>query len=90
MNITKITRYIYIYIYIFIYIYIYKYTDRDDIKRLSCYDINCKGIAKLTHNGKIEIVNECDISYENHLYRKKENIWNKIKLNLFSSEEIKQ
>ena len=80
INITKITR----------YIYIYKYTDRDDIKRLRCYDINCKGTAKLTHTGKIEIVNECDILCENHLYRKKEIIWHKIKLNLFSSEEIKQ
>ena len=50
MNITKITR------YICIYIYIYKYTDKDDIKRLRCYDINCKGTAKLTHTGKIEIV----------------------------------
>ena len=79
INITKIT----------IYMYIYKYTDRDNIKRLRCYDINCKGTAKLTHTGKIEIVNECDILCENHL-RKKEIIWHKIKLNLFSSEEIKQ
>ena len=28
-----------------IYLYIYKYTDRNLIKRLRCYDINCKGSA---------------------------------------------
>ena len=44
-----------------IYLYIYKYTDRNSIKRLRCYDINCNGTAKLTENGSIEIINNCNI-----------------------------
>ena len=54
-----------------IYIYIYKYTDRNSIKRLRCYDINCNGTAKLTENGSIEIINNCDIQYSNHIIIKK-------------------
>ena len=55
-----------------IYLFIYKYTDRNSIKRLRCSDINCKGTAKLTENGHIEIINNCNIQYSNHNYRKKE------------------
>ena len=62
-----------------IYLFIYKYTDQNSIKRLRCYDINCKGTAKLTENGSIEIINNCNIQYSNHNYHKKEIIWYKIR-----------
>lgn len=44
-----------------IYLYIYKYTDRYNIKKLRCYNINWKGTAKLNNNGSLEIVNKCNI-----------------------------
>ena len=72
-----------------IYLYIYKYTDRNSIKRLRCYDINCNGTAKLTENGSIEIINNCNIQYSMHNYRKKEIIWYKIRHNIATLEEIK-
>ena len=53
------------------YLYIFKYTDWNSIKRLWCYDINFNGIAKLTENGSIEIINNCDIQYSNHIIIKK-------------------
>ena len=43
------------------------------------YIINCKGTAKLTENGSIEIINNCNIQYSNHNYHKKEIIWYKIR-----------
>ena len=62
-----------------IYLFIYKYADRNSIKRFRFYDINCKGTAKLTENESIEIINNCNIQYRNHNYRKKEIIWYKIR-----------
>ena len=49
---------------------------------LRCYYINCNETAKLTENGSIEIINNCNIQYSNHNYRKKEIIWYKIRNNL--------
>ena len=73
-----------------VYLFIYKYTDRYNIRRLRCYDINCKGTAKLNSNGSVEIVNECNIKYNEHNYRLREIKWHKIKNNLVSKEEIKE
>ena len=56
--------------------------DINSIKRLRCYYINCNETAKLTENGSIEIINNCNIQYSNHNYRKKEIIWYKIRNNL--------
>ena len=72
-----------------IFIYIYNYTDRYNIKRLRCYDINCKGTAKLNKEGFVEIVNQCGIKYDKHNCRLKEINWHKIKNNLVTNKEIK-
>ena len=71
------------------YICSYINIDRYNIRRLRCYDINCKGSAKLNSNGSVEIVNECNIKYNENNYRLRENKWHKIKNNLVSKEEIK-
>ena len=43
----------------------------------------------MTSSGIIEITNRCDIPYDVHNYRKKEIIWNKIKNNMVTDEEMK-
>lgn len=50
MNIIKIIKYILIYLQI--------YTDRNNVKRLRCFNINYKGLIKLNIGGNLEITNE--------------------------------
>ncbi len=60
--------------------------DRNNIKRLRCYNINCNGSAKLNENGKTEVTR----NIWKYKYRKTEKIWHKIKLNLVTEEDIKE
>ena len=59
---------------------------------LRCKDrLNCKGRAKYNIDDKTIIVSQkCSIDYEQHNYAQEEIIYNKIKSNNVTSEEMKE